>query len=172
MIWEIWQHSFIPTIICSLDFFIHTKISVLFLKTRYSPTKCEHKDIRYYGSHVIKKGKCLLFIDKIRWVWILDLLYFILQTQSCIKFKNFKRSSIELAFNSSSKFLSFLSFMKEREGNFELELKVSSFELLVNFLNSIQLWTDPISFKKLDGWMAVQKRAGKKHSTQKVHSNR
>ena len=30
--------------------------------------------------------------------------------------------------------------MKEREGNFEHELKVSSFELLVNFLNSIQLW--------------------------------
>ena len=59
--------------------------------------------------------------------------------QSCIKFKKFKRSSIELTFNSSSKFLSFLSFMKEREGNFELELKVSSFELLVNFLNSIQL---------------------------------
>ena len=29
--------------------------------------------------------------------------------------------------------------MKEREGNFELELKVSSFELLVNFLNFIQL---------------------------------
>ena len=50
--------------------------------------------------------------------------------QSCIKFKKFKRSSIELTFNSSSKFLSFLSFMKEREGNFELELKVSSFELL------------------------------------------
>ena len=60
--------------------------------------------------------------------------------QSCIKFKKFKRSSIELTFNSSSKFLSFLSFMKEREGNFELELKVSSFELLVNFLNSKQLW--------------------------------
>ena len=59
--------------------------------------------------------------------------------QSCIKFKKFKRSSIELTFSSSSKFLSFLLFMKEREGNFELELKVSSFELLVNFLNSIQL---------------------------------
>ena len=59
--------------------------------------------------------------------------------QSCIKFKKFKRSSIELTFNSSSKFLSLLWFMKEREGNFELELKVSSFELLVNFLNSIQL---------------------------------
>ena len=62
------------------------------------------------------------------------------QNQSCIKFEKFKRSSIELTFNSGSKFLSFLSFMKEREGNFELELKVSSFELLVNFLNSIQLW--------------------------------
>ena len=58
--------------------------------------------------------------------------------QSCIKFKKFKRSSIELTFNSSSKFLSFLSFMKEREGNFELELKVSSFELLVN---SFELYT-------------------------------
>ena len=29
--------------------------------------------------------------------------------------------------------------MKEREGNFELVLEVSSFELLMNFSNSIQL---------------------------------
>ena len=69
--------------------------------------------------------------------------------QSCIKFKKFKRSSIELTFNSSSKFLSFLSFMKEREGNFELELKVSSFELLVNFLNSIQLCYRPLIWQVL-----------------------
>ena len=60
--------------------------------------------------------------------------------QSCIKFKKFTRSSNELTFNSSSKFPS-LSFMNERkERNFELELKVSSIELLLNFLNFIQLW--------------------------------
>ena len=40
--------------------------------------------------------------------------------QSCIKFKKFKRSSIDLTFNWRSKFFSFLLFMKEREGNFEL----------------------------------------------------
>ena len=59
--------------------------------------------------------------------------------QSCIEFKKFTRSSNELTFNSSSKFPS-LSFMYERkERNFELELKVSSIELLLNFLNFIQL---------------------------------
>ena len=61
------------------------------------------------------------------------------QSQSCIEFKKFTRSSNELTFNSSSKFPS-LSFMSERkERNFELELKVSSIELLLNFLNFIQL---------------------------------
>ena len=60
------------------------------------------------------------------------------QQQICIEFKKFTRSSNELTFNSSSKFPS-LSFMNERkERNFELELKVSSFELLVNFLDFIQ----------------------------------
>ena len=60
--------------------------------------------------------------------------------QSCIEFKKFTRSSNELTFNSSSKFPS-LSFMSERkERNFELELKVSSIELLLNFLNFRQLW--------------------------------
>ena len=37
--------------------------------------------------------------------------------------------------------------MKEREGSSELELEVSSNELLVNLSNSIQLWK---FFKKLD----------------------
>ena len=62
--------------------------------------------------------------------------------QSCIEFKKFTRSSNELTFNSSSKFPS-LSFMnKRKERNFELELKVSSIELLLNFLNFIQLCTE------------------------------
>ena len=68
------------------------------------------------------------------------LLVRVIQNQSCIEFKKFTRSSNELTFNSSSKFPS-LSFMNERkERNFELELKVSSIELLLNFLNFIQLW--------------------------------
>ena len=58
--------------------------------------------------------------------------------QSCIEFKKFTRSSNELTFNSSSKFPS-LSMNERKERNFELELKVSSIQLLLNFIQ-LCLW--------------------------------